>query len=98
MHCIKIRQIVHYVRASESKMKLFFQCVVQVGGIDTSIGLRSNCITRWNSTYTMFDNSIKYRRAFHCLSFVDKNYKWCPFNDDWVRAISIYEFLNHFIQ
>ena len=65
-------------------MKLFFQCVEQVGGIDTSIGLRSYCITRWNSTYTMLDSAIKYRRAFHCLSLVDKNYKWCPSKNDWV--------------
>ena len=36
----------HFIRASESRMKLFFQCVEQVGGIDTSIGLRSDCITR----------------------------------------------------
>ena len=42
----KIRQSVHFVRASESRMKLFFQCVEQVGGIDTSIGLRSYHITR----------------------------------------------------
>ena len=65
----KIRQSVHFVRASKSMMKLFFQCV-ELGGIDTSIDLRSDCITRWNSTYTMLDNAIKYHRAFHCLSLV----------------------------
>ena len=30
---LKIRQSVHYVRASESKKKQFFQCVEQVSGI-----------------------------------------------------------------
>ena len=44
----------------------------------------------------MLDNAIKYRRAFHCLSLVDNNYKWCPYNDDWVRAISVCEFLKPF--
>ena len=44
----------------------------------------------------MLDSAIKYRRAFHCLSLVDKNYKWCPSNDDWVRAISMCEFLKSF--
>ena len=43
---LKIRQSVHYVRASKSRKKRFFQCVEQVGGIDTSIGLRSDCVTR----------------------------------------------------
>ena len=42
----KIRQSVHYVSASESRKKQFFQCVEQVSGIDTSISLRSDCVTR----------------------------------------------------
>ena len=92
----KIRQSVHYVRASESRKKQFFQCVEQVGGIDTSIGLRSDCITRWNSTYTMLESAINYRRAFYSLSLIDKNYRWCPSNDEWVRATSMCEFLKPF--
>ena len=92
----KIRQSVHYVRASESRKKQFFQCVEQVGGIDTSIDLRSDCITRWNSTYTMLESAINYRRAFHSLSLIDKNYRWSPSNDEWVRATSMCEFLKPF--
>ena len=42
----KIRQSVNYVKASESRMEQFFQCVEQVGGIDTSINLKSYCISR----------------------------------------------------
>ena len=38
----KIRQSVHYVRASKSRKKQYFQCVEEVGGIDTLIGLRSD--------------------------------------------------------
>ena len=43
----KIRQSVHYVRASKSRKKQYFQCVEEVGGIDTLIGLRSDCVTRY---------------------------------------------------
>ena len=78
----KIRQSVHYVRASERRMKLLFQCVEQVGGIDTSIDSRLNCITKWNSTYTMLKSAIKYHQVFHSLSLIDKNYKWFPSNDE----------------
>ena len=92
----KIRQSVHYVRASESRKKQLFQCVEQVGGIDTLIGLRSDCITRWNSTYTMLESAINYHRAFHSLSLIDKNYRWSPSNDEWVRATSMCEFLKPF--
>ena len=42
----KIRQSVHYVKALESRKKQFFQFFEQVDGIDTSIGLRSDCVTR----------------------------------------------------
>ena len=93
---LKIRQSLHYVRASESRKKQFFQCVEQVGGIDTSIGLRSDCVTRWNSTYTMLESAINYRQDFQSLSLIDKNYKWCPSNDEWFRSISMCEFLKPF--
>ena len=85
----KIRQSVPHVRALESRMKQFNQCVEQVGGIDTSIGLRSYCITRWNSTFTMLEGAMKYLRSFHSLSLIDKKYKWYPSSDEWVRTISV---------
>ena len=86
----------HYVRASGSRKKQFFQCVEQVGRIDTSIGLRLDCLTRWNSTYTMLESAINYHRVFHSLSLIDKNYRWCPSNDKWFRAISMCQFLKPF--
>ena len=95
IHYTKLGKV-HYVRASESRMKQFFQCVEQVGGIDTSIGLISYCINRWNSTYKMLEIAIKYRRVFLSLSLIDKNYKWCPSNDEWARGCLICEFLKSF--
>ena len=92
----KIRQSVHYVRALERRMKQFSQCVEQVVGIDTPIGLRLDCITRWNFTYKMLEILIKYCRNFHSLILIDKNYKWCPFNDKWARGCLICEFLKPF--
>ena len=41
----KIRQSVYYVRALESRKKQFLQCVEQIGGIETSICFRSDCVT-----------------------------------------------------
>lgn len=75
MYLYKIRQSVHYVRASKSRKRQFFQCVEQVGGIDVFIGLRSNFITRWSFTYTMLMSEINYYRAFHSLSLIYKIYK-----------------------
>ena len=41
----------------------------------------------------MLDIAIKYRQAFHNLSLIDKNNKWCPYNDEWARRSLICEFL-----
>ena len=46
----KIREIIKYVKASEGRMKSFCECVSQIGGINTKIGLRLDVSTRWNST------------------------------------------------
>ncbi|KAH7688738.1 Tam3-transposase (Ac family) protein [Dioscorea alata] len=55
----KIRESVKYVKGSESRMKKFEECVGAVGNIDTSIGLRLDVSTRWNSTYLMLDSNRK---------------------------------------
>lgn len=69
----------------------------KVGGIDTSIGLRPDCATRWISTYIMLESAINYGRAFHSLSLCDNaNYKWCPTSDEWRRAKILCEFLKQF--
>ncbi|KAH7688641.1 Tam3-transposase (Ac family) protein [Dioscorea alata] len=92
----KIRESVKYVKVSESRMKKFGECVATVGNIDTSIGLRLNVSTSWNSTYLMLDSVIKYKRAFAYLQLNDRNYKYCPSNEEWKRGEKIYEFLEPF--
>ena len=42
----KIRQSVAYVRVTESRTLLFSECVRNVGDIDTTIRLRSDCVTQ----------------------------------------------------
>ncbi|CAK8576547.1 unnamed protein product [Lathyrus sativus] len=92
----KIRQSVHYVRASESRTIQFFNCVNNVDGIDTSIGLRTDTPTRCNSTYIMLESAINYQRAFYTLSLCDPNYKLCPSIVEWKRAEVICEVLKPF--
>ena len=44
----------------------------------------------------MLESAINYHRAFQSLSLINKNYKWCPSNDEWFRSISMCEFLKPF--
>ncbi|KZV17238.1 hypothetical protein F511_20769, partial [Dorcoceras hygrometricum] len=92
----KIRESVKYVKGSESRMKKFEECVVAVGGIDTSISLRLDVSTRWNSTYLMLESAIKYKKAFASLQLNDRNYKYCPSSEEWLRGEKICEFLEPF--
>ena len=74
------------MRGSKARKVAFKECVIQVRGIDTKVGLRMNVATRWNSTYLMLESAIRYRRAFGCLAIHDKNYFHCPSNDEWKRV------------
>ncbi|KAH7672025.1 Tam3-transposase (Ac family) protein [Dioscorea alata] len=79
----KIRESVKYVKCSESRMKKFKECVTTIGNINTSIGLRLDVV-------------IKYKRAFSSLQLNDRNYKYCPSNEELKRGEKIYEFLEPF--
>ena len=78
-------------------MKSFLECVSQVGGIDTKIGLRLDMCIRWNSTYTMLESAIRYRRAFSSLQLLDRNYKFAPTNEEWTRGRKCVIFCAHFM-
>ena len=92
----KIRESVRYVRQSDARMIEFKQRVQQVGGIDSSIGLRIDVPTRWNSTQAMLEVAIRYRRAFCSLDFTDSGYVHCPSTEEWDRAETICAFLKPF--
>ena len=55
----KIRESIKYVRGSEARKIAFKECVIQVRGIDTKVGLRMDVATRWNSTYLMLKSAIR---------------------------------------
>ncbi|CAJ2678656.1 unnamed protein product [Trifolium pratense] len=92
----KIRQSITYVRVTESRTLAFFECAKNIGDIDTAIGLRTDCVTRWNSTYTMLHSAINYRRAFYSLSLRDSNFKCCPTSVEWRRAETLCDLLKPF--
>ena len=91
----KIRKSIKYVKALEGRMKNFHEYVSQVGGINIKIGLRLNVSTRWNSTYTMLESVIRYGRAFSNLQLIDRNYKFAPTNEEWLKGRKFVSFCIH---
>lgn len=57
-----VRNSVHYVRSSSSRLKLF-QLLVDTGKL-TRGSLPLDCKTRWNSTFLMLNRALKFRVAF----------------------------------
>jgi len=92
-----IRESVKYVKSSDGRTLKFKECVSDVG-INMSIGLRLDVITRWNSTYLMLESAIKYRKAFEILKVVDRNYKSCPSSEEWDRGEKMCQFLEPFYE
>jgi len=89
----KIRESIKYVKGSEARKIAFTECVVQVRGIDTKVGLRLDVPTRWTSTFLMIESGLKYRRAFGSFTICDRNFKHCPTPEEWKRAERMCEFL-----
>ena len=87
---------IKYVKGSETRKIAFTECVVQVRGIDTKVGLRLDVPTRWNSTFLMLESGFKYRRAFGSFTIRDRNFKHCPTNEEGKRAERMCEFLRPF--
>ena len=75
---IKIRDCIKYIKGSEGRKQKFYECVLQVGIMGNKRGLRQDVLTRWNSTYTMLENALFFRRAFINLGLIDSNYSSCP--------------------
>lgn len=89
----KIRETIKHVKGSESKMVKFKQCIDMVGNIDISSGLVTDVPTRWNSTYLMLKNALKYQRAFENLHCYDAKYTSNPSKEEWARLEKMSRFL-----
>ncbi|KAL8494997.1 hypothetical protein ACS0TY_019238 [Phlomoides rotata] len=94
----KIRESLKYIKGSESRRKIFADCVSQFSDIDSSVGLRLDVCTRWDSTYLMLYSAIKYKKAFASFRLVDLDYDsdWCPTDEEWNRGEKLREFLKPF--
>ena len=62
-----------YVRLPSSRLNSFKQCVVREK-ISSNGLLCLDVPTRWNSTYMMLSNAIKFQKAFNSMDSEDGHY------------------------
>lgn len=90
-----IRESVKYVRGSDARKLRFVECLRELP-FTTSKKVCQDMPTRWNSTYTMLEASLKHRSAFLHLSMIDPYYNTCPSEEEWNIAEKIARFLEPF--
>ncbi|KAG5538656.1 hypothetical protein RHGRI_019276 [Rhododendron griersonianum] len=90
-----IRESVKYVRGSDARKLRFVECLRELP-FTTSKKVCQDMPTRWNSTYTMLEASLKHRSAFLHLSMIDPYYNTCPLEEEWNIAEKIARFLEPF--
>ncbi|XP_028791011.1 zinc finger BED domain-containing protein RICESLEEPER 2-like [Neltuma alba] len=69
-----IRNAIKYVRSSPSRFRKFKELVEKMK-IDSKNLLSMDCPTRWNSTYIMLGNAIKFGSVFDRIEQIDVEYK-----------------------
>ena len=89
----KIRDSIMFVRHSENRREKFKECIAKVGGVDCSVRLHLDTTKRVNSTYSMLESALKYRRVFESLHLYDGSYVLCPSIEEWKRVEKICAFL-----
>ncbi|XP_009151481.2 zinc finger BED domain-containing protein RICESLEEPER 2-like [Brassica rapa] len=77
---IAIRNAIQYVRSSTNRLKSF-EFRVEAGKM-TRGSLPLDVKTRWNSTYLMLDQALKFRLAFEKMESEDK-----PYNDYFMETV-----------
>ncbi|XP_060182818.1 zinc finger BED domain-containing protein RICESLEEPER 2-like [Lycium barbarum] len=92
-----IRESIKYIKGSESRIVKFVECIKNLG-LNMNGKLFQDMCTRWNFTYLMLDSAFPYRRAFSNFKLLDRDFKCCPSNDDWVEAEKIAKFLRPFYE
>ncbi|CAL5039467.1 unnamed protein product [Urochloa decumbens] len=88
-----IRDIIKVVTSSPSRMQIF-NAIVQSLGLKSKSGLVLDVPHRWNSTYDMLNEALKYKAALN--RFAEEHHYQAPSEDEWSKADALHGFLQEF--
>jgi hypothetical protein len=89
----RIRDIVRVATSTPSRLQTF-NSIVQTLGLKGKSGLVLDVPHRWNATYDMLHEALKYKAALN--RFAIEQPQDCPSELDWQDAASLHEFLEQF--
>ena len=69
----KVHEVVRYVKSSPNRFQIF-KDFVKTLGIESKSLLCLDVATKWNSTYIMLENAVKFEKAFLRMDFEDEGY------------------------
>jgi len=89
----KIRELLKHIDSSPSRIQAFNQ-IAMVNGLPTKCGIALDIPNRWNSTFKMVREALKYKVVLN--SYANQNAEIAPNEQEWTRADSICGFLETF--
>ncbi|CAO2176214.1 unnamed protein product [Urochloa humidicola] len=89
----KIRELLKHLDSSPSRIQAFNE-IAMVNGLSAKRGIALDIPNRWNSTFKMVDEAIKYKTVLN--SYAHQNCIESPDELEWSRADSVNKFLTTF--
>uniref|UniRef100_A0ACD5XNB0 Uncharacterized protein n=5 Tax=Avena sativa TaxID=4498 RepID=A0ACD5XNB0_AVESA len=92
-----IRESAKFIRVTANRKEAFADIFTQEG-ISCEKSLCLDVPTRWNSTFTMINIALRYRRAFDALERQDPQYTYAPSATEWDEEKAICKLLRVFYE
>ncbi|KAG5054654.1 hypothetical protein GLYMA_03G093900v4 [Glycine max] len=89
-----IRESVKYINHNDARLKAFCDVVEQKRLKERKLVI--DCPTRWNSTFNMLSNALKFKIAFASYKEREPYYNYAPSLEEWNQVVKVCKLLEVF--